>query len=183
MHEACCLGPKNTNLQHDSQHHGRLRLFTTIGRRLGIPPNGGLGSGNRPKHSGLLGGGFKCFFLCSPRSLGKWSNLPNLLQMVWNHQLEKRWKPLVVEGFFRGLYDLMLIIGIFFVGRNGFVFFHFNHEYLYSSQLDTKAFWYMKSYVHIVIGLKATTTTLWRNYYNPRHLQQDPLNGPRNLSI
>ena len=41
-------------------------LITTIGRRVGIPPNGCLGSGNRPKHSGLLGGGFKCFFMFAP---------------------------------------------------------------------------------------------------------------------
>ena len=34
-----------------------------------------------------LGGGFK-YFLFSPRSLGKWSNLTNIFQMGWNHQLE-----------------------------------------------------------------------------------------------
>ena len=32
-----------------------------------------------------LGGGFK-YFLFSPRSLGKWSNLTNIFQMGWNHQ-------------------------------------------------------------------------------------------------
>ena len=33
-----------------------------------------------------LGGGFKCFFLFHPY-LGKWSNLTNIFQMGWNHQL------------------------------------------------------------------------------------------------
>ena len=34
-----------------------------------------------------LGGGFK-YCICSPRSLGKWSNLTNIFQMGWfNHQL------------------------------------------------------------------------------------------------
>ena len=31
-------------------------------------------------------GGFKCSLL-SPWNLGKWSNLMNMFQMVWNHQL------------------------------------------------------------------------------------------------
>ncbi len=31
-------------------------------------------------------GGFK-YFLFSPRSLGRWSNLTNIFQMGWNHQL------------------------------------------------------------------------------------------------
>ena len=33
-----------------------------------------------------LDGGFK-YLLCSPRTLGKWSNLTNIFQMGWNHQL------------------------------------------------------------------------------------------------
>ena len=35
-----------------------------------------------------LGGGFK-IFLCSPRTLGKISNLTNIFQLGWNHQLVK----------------------------------------------------------------------------------------------
>ena len=35
---------------------------------------------------GFLGGGLK-HFLCSPRSLGKWSKLTNIFQMGWNHQV------------------------------------------------------------------------------------------------
>ena len=35
----------------------------------------------------LLGGGFN-HFLFSPRSLGKWSNLTNILQQGWHHQLD-----------------------------------------------------------------------------------------------
>ena len=34
----------------------------------------------------ILGGGFK-YFLFSSRSLGKWSNLTNIFQMGWNHQV------------------------------------------------------------------------------------------------
>ena len=34
-----------------------------------------------------LGGGFKYFLYFSPRKLGKWSNLTNIFQMGWNHQL------------------------------------------------------------------------------------------------
>ena len=35
---------------------------------------------------GFLAGGLK-HFLFSPRTLGKWSNLTNIFQMGWNHQL------------------------------------------------------------------------------------------------
>ena len=37
-------------------------------------------------HESLLGGFNALLFL--PRTLGKWSNLTNILQMGWNHQLE-----------------------------------------------------------------------------------------------
>ena len=33
-------------------------------------------------------GGFK-YFLCLPRSLGKWSNLTNIFQVGWNHQQDE----------------------------------------------------------------------------------------------
>ncbi len=39
---------------------------------------------------GFLGGGFK-YFLFSPRTFGKWSNLTNIFQMGWNHQLVFFW--------------------------------------------------------------------------------------------
>ena len=39
------------------------------------------------KHAYVLGGGFK-YFLFSPRSLGKWSNLTTIFQRGWNHQLD-----------------------------------------------------------------------------------------------
>ncbi len=39
--------------------------------------------------SPYLGGGFK-HFLFLPQSLGKWSNLTNIFQMGWNHQLEQQ---------------------------------------------------------------------------------------------
>ena len=45
----------------------------------GIPPK-------CPKHSGLLGGGFKDF-LFSPRKLGKIPILTHIFQRGWNHQL------------------------------------------------------------------------------------------------
>ena len=43
--------------------------------------------------SSFLGGGNSNIFLCSPRSLGKWSNLTNIFQLGWNDQLVKfsRW--------------------------------------------------------------------------------------------
>ena len=37
-----------------------------------------------------LAGGLK-YSLCSSRNLGKWSNLTNILQMGWNHQLVSYW--------------------------------------------------------------------------------------------
>ena len=37
-----------------------------------------------------LGAGFK-YFVCSPRSLRKWSNSTNIFQMGWNHQPEIKW--------------------------------------------------------------------------------------------
>ena len=36
----------------------------------------------------FLGGGFR-YFLFSPGSLGKWSNLTNVFQRGWNHQLDR----------------------------------------------------------------------------------------------
>ena len=60
-----------------------------------------------------LGGGFKCL-LFSPRSLGKWSQLINIFQMGWNHQLEltsshlkpwmvgRWWFPFGIWPIFRG---------------------------------------------------------------------------------
>ena len=45
---------------------------------------------------GCLGGvGFK-YFLFSPRSLRKWSNLTNIFQMDWNHQQVVFWWGFVV---------------------------------------------------------------------------------------
>ena len=37
--------------------------------------------------NGFLGGGFS-YFLFSPQTLGKISNLTDIFQMGWNHQLE-----------------------------------------------------------------------------------------------
>ena len=67
-----------------------------------------------------------------------------------------------------------------FVVRNGFVFFHFNHEYLYRSQTR-----YQSILIHEILFAHSYRVEgyynhfIWRNYYNPRNLQQDPLNGPR----
>ena len=52
-----------------------------------------------------LGGGNSNIFLCSPRSLGKWSNLTNIFQMGWNRQLvpvqvTRFFKTRPVQGFF-----------------------------------------------------------------------------------
>ena len=38
-----------------------------------------------------LGGGFKyCIFCFHPETLGKWSNLTNIFQLGWNHQLDPK---------------------------------------------------------------------------------------------
>ena len=42
----------------------------------------------------VLRGGFK-YFLYSPRTLGKWSNLTHIFQMGWNHQPENFTKTLI----------------------------------------------------------------------------------------
>ena len=42
---------------------------------------------SRSERGKCLGGGFK-YFLFSTRNLGKWSNLTNIFQMGWNHQLD-----------------------------------------------------------------------------------------------
>ena len=39
-----------------------------------------------------LGGGFKHFWNFHPENLGKWSNLANMFQMGWNHQLVIYWQ-------------------------------------------------------------------------------------------
>ena len=75
----------------------------TIGRRLGIPPNGGSGSGNRPKHSGLLRSGNSSIFYVHP---DPWGNDP-IWQAYSSNGLKpptrKEMKtPIVVEFFFRG---------------------------------------------------------------------------------
>ena len=45
---------------------------------------------------GKLPGGFK-YLLFSSRTLGKWSNLTNIFQMGWNHQLENGWKSPIIH--------------------------------------------------------------------------------------
>ena len=44
------------------------------------------------------------YFLFSLRTLGKWSNLTNIFQMGWNHQLEKLWNIDVLFNWFTTSY-------------------------------------------------------------------------------
>ncbi len=57
----------------------------------------------------ILGGGFK-HFLFSPRSLGKWSNVTNIFQMGWHHQLAFIWEFLI--------FSCLLLMHFIMTGRN-----------------------------------------------------------------
>ena len=80
---------------------------------------------NIRKSFGYLGGGFKYFFYFHPY-LGKWSDLLNMFEMGWNHQL----------GMFRGCRYIHHAWSLW-VG-------HMNYLYVISSTREYDPFWLMQ---------------------------------------